>query len=189
MEFKQWLQNIENLSHTQKSDYKIKKTFKAVLNWVYKTQYRGACHDTSAVLYILLMEQGVDAKLCIGEVKIDDNSYFDHSWVEVEGLVLDASVCMPNIGGYEFPPVFASKCLSNLTPPKLSYGKSSPVGLDDVGIFVSSVNLMDYSLGHPEDPNKLWKLAKTLSKEAEIKVNSGKLKDKYGNVKRILVRS
>lgn len=188
MESKIWLINIDGVSlHSNSVDYKAKKSFKAVLNWIVKTNYRGGCHDTSAVLHMLLGEQGINSSLCIGEVKIDERSFFDHSWVTVDGLILDASVCMPNIGSYTFPPVFASKDLHTLDTPAIHYGVSSPVGFDSEAKFVSKASLSEYSLGHPDDPNKLWNLTKTLAKEAGIKVNAGKLKVRYGAVMRNII--
>jgi hypothetical protein len=183
-----WLKNIDRVALCSTSvDYKAKKAFKAVLNWIVKNNYRGGCHDTSAALHMLLGEQGVKSSLCIGEVKIDEQSFFDHSWVTVDDLVLDASVCMPNIGGYAFPPVFASKDLLTLDAPQIYYGERSPVGFDSEAKFVSSASLSEYSSGHPDDPNKLWSLTKTLAKEAGVKVNAGKLKDQYGAVMRHVV--
>jgi len=188
MEFKLWLNNLDKIMCSRKNDYLINKTFKGVLTWIYKTEYRGGCHDTSAALFMLLSEQGIDSKLCIGEVKIDDTSYFDHSWVEIDGLILDASVCMPNIGIYAFPPVYASQSLSMLGEPLITYGALSPVGFDEKGMLISSINLSDYSLGNAENPNILWDLTKILSKEIGLRVNAGKLKKKYGAVKRSLIR-
>jgi len=190
MESKIWLKNLDRVSLASANiDYKAKKVFKAVLNWILKTNYRGGCHDTSAALYMLLSEMGVNASLCIGEVKIDEKSFFDHSWVIVDDVILDASVCMPNIGGYAFPPVYASKELLALGSPKIHYGASSPVGFDSEAKFVSEANLSEYSSGHPDDPNKLWDLTKILAKQAGIKVNVGKLRSHYGTVTRNIVRA
>jgi hypothetical protein len=188
MDSKIWLKNLNGVYLSPKGvDYKAKKVFKTVLNWIIKTEYRGGCHDTSAALHMLLSEQGINSSLCIGEVKIDEKYFFDHSWVTVDDLVLDASVCMPNIGGYAFSPVFASKELQNLGIPQIYYGAKSPLGFDSEAKFVSQANLLKYSLGHPDDPNKLWNLTKALAKEAGVKVNAGKLKKQYGAVKRNII--
>jgi len=189
MELRIYLENLKKVSlGSQTKDYKAKKVFQPALSWIVKTDYRGGCHDTSAALHMLLCEQGLNSELCIGEVQIDENTFFDHSWVSVDEMILDASICMPNIGGYAFPPVFASKELLSLGSPKVSYGAISPVGFDSSAQFVSSVNLQEYSSGHPDDPNKLWDLTKILAKEAGIKVNAGKLKSRYGGLTRTIVR-
>lgn len=188
MELRAYLENLNKVFlHSKGDDYKAKKAFNPMLSWIIKTDYRGGCHDTSAALHMLLGEQGVNSELCIGEVKIDENNFFDHSWVTVDGMILDASICRPNFSGYAFPPVFASKELLKLDKPQVIYGEKSPVGFDSTAKFVSSVNLKDYSSGHPDDPNKLWDITKELAKEAGIKVNIGKLKNRYGELSRTIV--
>ncbi|WP_278412569.1 lasso peptide biosynthesis protein [Stutzerimonas kunmingensis] len=187
MELQIFLENLMKVSlGSQAKDYKAKKAFKTTLSWIVNTNYRGGCHDTSAALYMLLFEQGLNPELCIGEVQITENKFFDHSWVSVDGMILDASICMPNIREYTFPPVFASKELFKLGAPEVRYGASSPVGFDSSAKFVSSVNLQEYSSGHQDNPNKLWNLTKTLAKEAGIKVNTGKLKSRYGGLTRTI---
>jgi len=186
MELQVWLKNLDRVSLGSVSlDYKAQKAFKVVLTWMVKTEYRGGCHDTSAALYMLLNELGVNSRLCIGEVKINDRNFFDHSWVMIDNVILDASVCMPNIGGYAFPPVYASKELLTLATPEIHYGIASPIGFDSDAKFVSKANLSEYSFGHP---NKLWNLTKKLAKKAGVKASSEKFKKQYGLVTRNIMR-
>jgi hypothetical protein len=190
MELAIYLKNLQKISlSSQANDDKAKKVFSSVLSWIVKTNYCGGCHDTSAALHILLSEQGLNSELCIGEVQINENSFFDHSWVRVDGMILDASICRPNIGGYAFPPVFASKELLKMNVPQVIYGAKSPVGFDPVGQFVSSATLQEYSSGQPDDPNKLWNITQILAKEAGMKVNAEKLKGQYGGLIRTIVRN
>jgi hypothetical protein len=188
MELSIYLENLKKVSlGSQTKDYKVKKVFQPILSWIVKTDYRGGCHDTSAALHILLCEQGLNSELCIGEVQIDENTFFDHSWVTVDEMILDASICMPNIGGHAFPPVFASVELLKLGTPQVRYGAKSSQGFDSSAQFVSSVNLQEYSLAFPDNPNKFWSLTKILAKEAGIKVNVGKLKSLYSELTRTIV--
>ena len=50
----------------------------------------GACHASSAILFILLREQGYEAVPCIGEVS-KQPIVFDHSWIEINGNIIDAA--------------------------------------------------------------------------------------------------
>lgn len=161
------------------------KIYSAVLKWIYSTEYRGGCHDTSAAMYILLRESGVDCSLCIGEVATG-GKFFDHSWVEISGEIYDAAACMPLAGGTVHPPVFGSIDLDLGIKTSLGYGHSSPVGLDPTGQWVADVDLLSYSQGHESNSNKLWNLTKELGKLAGIKINVGKIRDNYGAVYREL---
>ncbi len=188
MDLNTWLKNVDKVYlRNRGADYKAKKVFKAVLRWIVINEHRGGCHDTSAALHMLLTEQGVNSILCIGEVRIHERIHFDHSWVTVDELVFDASVCMPNMGGRAFPPVFASKDLSTLNTPTIYYGEESGQGFDNTAKFVSRASLAEYSSAHRDKPEMLWKLTKTLAKEAGFKVNAGKLKNRYGTLTRNVV--
>ena len=80
----------EKLPSTPEND-KIAKTFFEILKFIHKNNWEGACHATSAILYILLKEQGIDATLYIGECQ-QGSFVFDHSWVEVSSEVVDAAI-------------------------------------------------------------------------------------------------
>lgn len=153
------------------------------LEWIYSKEYRGGCHDTSAAIYILLSELGLSPVVCIGEVKYDQ-SFFDHSWIELDNKIYDAADCMPNVGGVPSSPLFASIDLTTNQETELIYGVASPMGYDDAAKTILYMNLGEYSEFHSNDPNKVWNLAKTLGKEAGIKINVGKIRDKYSHIKR-----
>jgi hypothetical protein len=158
--------------------------FGTSLNWIYSNEYRGGCHDTSAAIYVLLTECGLSPVLCIGEVK-HGQYYFDHSWVELNRKIFDAAICMPNTVGVPSAPVFASIDLSTENETELIYGLASPTGYDDEAKVVSSMTLGEYSLFHADDPKKVWNLTKTLGREAGLKVNVAKIREKYGHVRRL----
>jgi len=175
-----WQKNIDTLKTGLTQGVKIAEIYSVILKWIYENEYRGGCHDTSVAMYIVLQESNIDCDLFFGEVKTE-NQYFDHSWVEINMKIYDASICMPLLGGKWHPPVFSSYCLENNILSSLVYGASSGKGFDDTGQFVSSVNLSAYSQSHTENPNKVWELAKLFGKEAGIKLNIGKLKKQYGH--------
>jgi len=178
-----WKSVLKDISKNSRELEGISKVYLPVLSWIHRTQYRGGCHDTSAAMYILLGELGIKSELCIGEVQAGEK-WFDHSWLEVDGKIYDASVCMPNISEYAFPPVFYSADLDSGGKPDINYGNDSPVGLGDEAKFVISTTLGEYSDHNPNGPNQLWQLTKLLAKECGLKINAGKIRNKYQNVKR-----
>lgn len=99
--------------------------------------YWGACHDTSAVLYMRLLQTGVqNVELLIGEAHYD-GIRFDHSWVEVDSKVFDVAICAPRLpeynragvlipgGGFAGGPVFAGIDLGQNAPMRALFGVSS----------------------------------------------------------------
>jgi hypothetical protein len=94
MHLRKWQSAAQKLASKTQSGNTIFNIFGSSLEWIYSTEYRGGCHDTSAAIYILLSEQGLSPHLCIGEVKYSE-SYFDHSWIELNNKIYDAAICMP----------------------------------------------------------------------------------------------
>lgn len=57
-----------NIQHPQQTG--IQNAYGATLNYLSKTEEAsGGCHLISTMLYILLVEQGIDCQLVIGEVE------------------------------------------------------------------------------------------------------------------------
>lgn len=179
-----WLAMAQTLAPKSRRGRSLTNVFGASLKWIYSNEYRGGCHDTSAAIYVLLTECGLSPVLCIGEVK-QGQYYFDHSWVELNSKIYDAAVCMPNMEGVPSAPVFASIDLSTKDETELIYGLASPTGYDGEAQVISSMTLDEYSLLHTDDPNKVWNLTKLLGREAGLKVNVAKIREKYGQVRRL----
>jgi hypothetical protein len=184
MHLRKWQSAAQKLASKTQSGNTIFNIFGSSLEWIYSTEYRGGCHDTSAAIYILLSEQGLSPHLCIGEVKYSE-SYFDHSWIEVNNKIYDAAICMPLTAGIPSSPVFASVDLMTGLQTELIYGLASSCGYDEEAQIVSAMSLGEYSEFHDNDPNKVWSLTKTLGKEAGMKINIGKIREKYRDVRRI----
>lgn len=161
----------------------ISKIYCELLKFILEYSYQGACHSTSAVLHMLFKEAGLKSTLCLGEVGIA-NKFFDHSWVEIDGQIFDAAVCMPDQGGASAGgPVFANIDLSTGTASTLQYGASSKVGLDATGKWVLSVDLQTYAEKQPE-PN-IWVLAVLIhSRCGHPDATFKGFSDKYGAVRR-----
>lgn len=178
----EWLNFIESNSCGDR-DQVISGIYKAMLVWIVYTEYRGGCHDTSAALYMLMAESGIESKICLGEVKTGEN-YFDHSWVEVDGEIYDAAICMPLLGGKYHPPVFKSYDLESGEITGLGYGVSSPFGFDEVTCWIAQASLEEYTLGDPAGEDKLWNLTKTVGHHLGMTLDPEALKEKYKDVRR-----
>lgn len=174
-----------SLSSSMQHGESISTPFFQLLKFVLESDYTGGCHDTSAVLHMLLGEAGIESTLCTGEVGVDQK-FFDHSWVEVAGQVFDVAVCMPLPEGQATGgPVFGNIDLSTGEPTTLRYGAKSPTGLDPVGKWVLSTDLRTYADGQPQ-PN-IWMLAVAMhSRSGHADATFKGFSDRYGHVRRTL---
>lgn len=183
-----WLNTAGKLAEGLSNGKRLYHAYAALIRFIDADDWTGACHSSSAVLYILLSEMGFSPRLMIGEVRAPAGT-FDHSWVEVEGKIFDAAAGYPgeeriDVGGS----VFASVDLWTGRPTENDYGVSSQDGLDDVGRFVAGANLSDYAAGMPPGPS-LWDLAKLIGAACGVKLKVGDLRRKYGKVQRTLASS
>ena len=158
---------------------KIAKTFFEILKFIHKNNWDGACHATSAIMYVLLKEQGIDARLYIGECQ-HGSFAFDHSWVEINGEVVDAAISLTWIQGMSFPPVLRNIDLESGEKTKIIYGVHSGRGYDQSSSTIRDLPLCMYMDNFPNHPEGLWGIAKDIGTRLRIKTNLVKMKGKYG---------
>ncbi|NNM68899.1 MAG: hypothetical protein HKM00_02820 [Gallionella sp.] len=176
-------QSIANLKSTAQAlmeqspaGFKTLTTYCAVLDFIHQNIWEGACHGSSSVLATLLSVQGVQPTLCLGEV-FHSNVYFDHSWVEVHGEVLDAAISRTLIHGFAFPPVFRGRDLSTKNATALEYGKPSGQGYDVHANWIRNVTVFDYMALFPEHPDGLFGIAKIIGKAINLRVTLPSLQE------------
>lgn len=159
-------------------NYKLAMTFFEILKFIHKNRWKGACHATSAIMYILLKEQGIDARLYIGECQ-RGSSAFDHSWIEIDGEVVDAAISKTWIQGKSFPPVLRNIDLKTGEKTKIVYGVHSGQGYGQLASTIKDLPLHMYMDIFPYHPEGLWGLAKEIGTRIGIKTNLEKMKGRY----------
>lgn len=166
--------------------------FKTALRFTWDTHLSGACHNMSAAMYVVLKELGLNATLCIGEVKAGTR-LFDHSWVEFESKVFDVALSYPLehpstrlIGG----PTFFHTDLNTGKPTTLNYGVKSHHGMDEIARYVYSMSLADFAdlqkNDGVDDIMLVWSIASHLARSAGLVLSPKDISEKYGAVKRTL---
>lgn len=166
-----------------------------MLKYVVQEKHGGACHETSAVLHVLLREQGVESSLCIGEVRAREG-VLDHSWVEIERDLFDVAVCLPQetIGVHVGGPVFRSWDLATGAPTTLQYGVQSS-GLWDEAQRVRDATLDQYADLQREHyrakptvrtpATDIWMLAARIAHDLGMRNSSpDRFRTEYGNERR-----
>ena len=90
-----WRKEAESIQDNENIDVKVFDIYFATLNYILKNDWKGSCHITTAIMYILLKESGFSPICCIGEVVASESLAFDHSWIELDGEIYDASIVLP----------------------------------------------------------------------------------------------
>lgn len=180
----EWLATGRKASEDIADGQKIIRAWEVVLKFIWENQYAGACHDTSAVLYMLFSELGLSPSLNIGEVQ-SHVGIFDHSWVEVDGLIFDAAVCLPQPGGRQVGgPVFASIDLATNRRTQLIYGVQSEEGFGQDALVPASTSLREYAAIQP--PINIWVLVVAFAGRMGMDLTFKGVEDKFGSIRRTL---
>ena len=142
-ELRRWLSDARSITVRSDAERYTKRIFTATLKFVAQNQWQGACHGTSAILALLLNAGRVQAVPCLGECYAD-NYYFDHSWIEIDGLVYDAAIAVPLIPSHRKPPVFAGRSVDPTSPAQVCYGVTSGKGYGADAAVVAEMPFAEY---------------------------------------------
>jgi len=164
-----WKLSAERLTAKNPTGFWICKVFSALLGYIHKEDWQGACHASCTVLYSLLSLKNISATICLGEVAYE-GVFFDHSWVEIDGEIYDAAISNTLTDLY-WPPVFGGIDLASGDRPSLRYGTPSGQGYDARAQWIRSISVSDYMSAFPDHPQGLFGLTKLIGKKAGIQVN------------------
>ena len=179
---KNWKQNAEKILIDTPDKEKIIRTLFAVLNQIEKNDWRGACHATCSVIFVVLSEQGVKSNLILGEAKIDP-AYFNHSWIEINGEIYDLAIGHPLDGGVSYPPTIKGCNIDNTNPTEIEYGVDSGFDDDEPTKIIKSMPLTAYMDSFPLDPTLgLWVAVLDAAHQIGLKLDVVKLRKKYNDV-------
>ncbi|MBO6655905.1 MAG: lasso peptide biosynthesis protein [Pseudomonadales bacterium] len=163
-----------------KETYKLKKYYFGLLNFIHQNDWTGACHASSSILYVLLQEEDIDAKIYIGEA-VRGSIVFDHSWVEVGGEPLDAAISNTLIEGIRFPPVFLGYDLDSGERTQTNYSFIGGSGLEAEMAFYASHTLGTYMDNFPGHPEGVWGVARDVAKSIGQKLNLNRARRRYAD--------
>jgi hypothetical protein len=134
---KNWAAGIDH----HECDQQVKDIIKGAFDFIAEHDYKGGCHLVSAIVYILLTEKGYNPVVRLGEVQIDDY-IFDHSWIELDGKVIDVAIMNTLQDGFKFPPVLYGKSVSTGKQVEYQYGVSQYI--DATGQLVIGQSIGQY---------------------------------------------
>jgi hypothetical protein len=174
-ELRRWLSDARSIAAKDDAHRYTKHIFNATLKYVAQNQWQGACHATSAILALLLNARNVQAVPCLGECYVD-NYYFDHSWIEIDGLVYDVAIAVPDIPSHQKPPVFSGKSVDPTSPMRVRYGVTSGIGFRRDAELVSQMPFVEFLNLFPGHPEGFCGLAVEIAQMASIRITVDELR-------------
>lgn len=170
-----WSRAVRALPVNGPRDYRLRRTFAAMLDFIHSQGWQGACHPSSAILAVLLKEQDIEVAPYLGECGAN-GFVFDHSWVEVDDEVYDAAISNTLIQEKSYPPVFRGLSVDTKQPSAIRYGIHSGAGYDADAALVRSVPFCEYMDNFPNDASGLWGVTKAIGKHLNLRLNPRQLR-------------
>jgi len=171
--FSQWVRNAENILAGDDRSETIISTIFSVLNYVVEYDWCEAGHAVSAVLHVMLKEQGIDCELCMGEVGAIINNKpvcFDHAWIQIDDFIYDVSIYNTISKESKFPITFKSFNIETMYPTSLYYGVDNRK-LDDIAIKAIQPPFIEYMSNFPGHPRGLWGIVRRISRNMGLDIN------------------
>lgn len=167
---------IRNIVKKKGYDESIAEVLCNLMQYMKEKRWIGACHATSAVMFVALSEMGLSPKVCVGEVKDDVFGFFDHSWIELDNKIIDLACSMTLLGGRPVnAPVIFDIDSSTGEKYELEYGIYY-AGLDENAEYIMTTGFCDYMDAFPICKNGLWDVVGIV---LDKKINISALRLKY----------
>lgn len=157
----------------------LAKTLNNLLEYIQINKWQGACHASCAALYVALNELGFSPILCAGEADADD-FIFDHSWIELDGKIIDVAIAFPLTNVQTSNVVLFGKDIFTKAPSRIVYGTSRGRGLDADANIATTIPFTMYMNNFPDAPNGLWSVVEYL---LQRKIDIGAMRVKYASTK------
>ncbi|WP_226683462.1 hypothetical protein [Sutcliffiella horikoshii] len=118
-----WRQNWGVGIDNYECEQQVKEIIRGAFDFIAEYDYQGGCHLVSAIVHILLTEKGYNPVIRLGEVQVEDY-IFDHSWIELDGEIIDVAIMNTLQDGFKFPPVLYGKSVATGKQVEYQYGVS-----------------------------------------------------------------
>ena len=188
-EFPLWRETAMQIASGDPHASAIIPAFFALLDYVDKNDWAGACHAVSSVLYLLLSEQGIPATLWIGEA-LEFDHYMDHSWITVDAKVYDVAIyrqlqdaIWEIIDPLKRAPVFRGIDLVTGKPTHMRYGVRSGYEDGQFAHIIKQKTWVQYMNAFPGHPDGLWGIASVVGDYIGLTIDSMAMRTKYADTK------
>lgn len=138
-----WAEGIDSYE----CDKEVKDIIRGTYDFIAEHDYQGGCHTISAIMHILLTENGFNSVVRLGEVQIDGMT-FDHSWIDLDGKVIDIAIMNTLQDRIKIPPVIFGESVSTGKQVEYRYGVSP--NIDGTAQAVLNMSIGNYLMGGVE---------------------------------------
>ena len=151
--------------------------------------YFGGCHALSSALYVALCKLGFSPELCVGECQVPGMLPFDHSWVNLDGRIIDLAVYYPltqQINSISGPVILGVDAITNRTP-HTQYGINTGLPMSQQTMVAINSTFIEYMDNFPFGKEGLWSIVIDALPNTHLATVSD-LRIRYKDVQRNFIR-
>ena len=183
---KEWKENLDKILENDEYEQQLKIVIISILNYMKLRDWKGACHESCGVLYVLFQELGIPVEWKVGEVFITDKTIngrpicFDHSWITYNNKIIDLAINNPLVKEIAQPPTVLNINLQSLSEPNLAYDVTSGIEDSVETDVVKTIPLATYFNHSPMHPKLgTWSLIISIGKKVGLTIDIPELQKKY----------
>jgi hypothetical protein len=185
----EWKENLDMIFENEEHEHQLKSVTSQILHYMILNDWKGACHESCGVLYVIFHELGIPVEWKVGEVFITNKTIngrpicFDHSWITHNERIIDIAIYKPLIKEITQPPTILNINLESLTEPNLAYDVNSGIEDSVETDLVKTIPLSEYFDNSPMDPILgTWSLITSIGKKVGLTIEIPELKKKYNGI-------
>jgi len=188
------------------SSYEIKSSIRAIcekngystdlslvccnlFDYMLRNNMFGGCFALSSVLYVAVSELGYSSELVVGECEKSGMKPFDHSWITIDGKVIDIAIYYPLtqiINSVSAPIILNEEVVTN-KKLYVEYGINTGLVLSNALETVLQLPFVEYMDNFPNSNNGLWGVLQGIMPD-NYAFDLNQLKEKYKDTQRVFIR-
>ena len=178
---------IKKISQENGLSEQVQSVLTNLFDYMVRKEIYGGCHAFSSALYVALCELGETPQLCVGECFNPKDKPFDHSWIVLNGKVIDIAIYMPlpQICNGLTGVVIMDIDTATQTKADTKYGYETGLGFGYETELAIHTPFVDYMTAYPYECDGLWTVVKMILPDT-VSFNVQKAKAQYANVTRII---
>lgn len=181
--------NIQRILESHQMSQECTNAVIRIYDFMIEKNYIGGCHALSSALYVALSELGLSPELCVGECQLPGTPPFDHSWITVNGEIIDLAVYFPltqQINSISGPIILGIDAIT-ARPPRTQYGIDTGLPLSPDTELVMRSSFVEYMDKFPMVKGGLWTLVMEALPQT-LTTTADDLRTRYGGVVRRYVK-
>ncbi len=184
-----WKANLNKIFECEPNIAQLNTIIISLLDYMHMKGWRGACHESCGVIYVLLNELDIPCNWRLGEVTYKNETkegrpiIFDHSWINFNDKKIDLAIFRPLVKGLEMPPIIMDLTIDNLSESELNYDINSGWVDSPQTTFVKNTPLSKYFDNSPLHPTLgTWSLILDIGKKLGLQLDINVLRKKYNGI-------